>query len=446
MERKKNLRNYYWCIGFILFFTSPGLANQAPEVNIPIQNQQTPEGDLYNFTFPENTFTDPDLDPLTYSATLADDSPLPQWLDFDGPSRTFTGTPSYMDVEMLTIKVMADDGNGGEVADEFVLEIEATTAEIPDPVFLNYLKETYPATINIDDRLIIAEAGFVEEIIIQTELAIENLIGVEFFINLKTFIINTFAQAIDPPDLTKLVKLETLVFFSTPLTNLPNLSNNTNLKEFECTFCELSESPDFSNNVELLKINISFNNTTEFPELSNNIKLEELYLDDNVITEVPDISMLQDLQILSLSSNLISEFSSLSNSELRVLNCSFNELSMLPNLDQLLKLEVLDCSWNNLTELPDLSNHMQLELFNCGNNSLTFEDLQILNIDSYIYGPQAPIYGYAEYYYWQGESVLITIDVDAGLEDNIYSWFLDYQPVSVAMTDVNQLMVYHEGT
>ncbi len=39
-----------------------------------------------------NTFSDVDVgDTLTYSATLADGTPLPSWLSFDAATQTFSG-------------------------------------------------------------------------------------------------------------------------------------------------------------------------------------------------------------------------------------------------------------------------------------------------------------------------------------------------------------------
>ena len=62
-------------------------------------------------------------DTLTYSATLNNGDPLPAWLSFDPATRTFSGTPTNDNVGAITVKVTADDGNGGTVSDSFVLTV-----------------------------------------------------------------------------------------------------------------------------------------------------------------------------------------------------------------------------------------------------------------------------------------------------------------------------------
>ena len=76
-------------------------------------------GNLFAFTFAADTYSDADLDPLTYSAVKSDDTPLPDWLAFDPGTRTFSGTPDVNDSGYLSIKVTADDSNGGSISDIF---------------------------------------------------------------------------------------------------------------------------------------------------------------------------------------------------------------------------------------------------------------------------------------------------------------------------------------
>ncbi|MBN3180282.1 putative Ig domain-containing protein, partial [Pectobacterium parmentieri] len=77
----------------------------------------------FNFTVPAGTFTDPDGDTLTLSATLADGSPLPSWLHFDPTIGTFSGTPGNGDVGMLVIRVTATDGSNTSISTSFGLTV-----------------------------------------------------------------------------------------------------------------------------------------------------------------------------------------------------------------------------------------------------------------------------------------------------------------------------------
>ena len=95
------------------------VANTAPMLDIPIPDQSAPIGTAFSYTVPANTFSDADNDPLTYTATKDDGTPLPTWLSFDHGTRTFSGTPPTTVVIPLPLTVTASDGYGGSVSDMF---------------------------------------------------------------------------------------------------------------------------------------------------------------------------------------------------------------------------------------------------------------------------------------------------------------------------------------
>ncbi|HCS63591.1 MAG TPA: hypothetical protein DIW64_05565, partial [Cellvibrio sp.] len=104
--------------------------NAAPTVANAIPNQSVTEGTALNYSFPSNTFNDPDGDNLSYSATLVDGSPLPAWLQFNQATRTFSGTADDGNVGTVSIRVTAIDGNGESVFDDFDLTVN-NLAEAP---------------------------------------------------------------------------------------------------------------------------------------------------------------------------------------------------------------------------------------------------------------------------------------------------------------------------
>ncbi len=103
--------------------------NLPPVVDNPIPDQQVIEGDVFDFTVPANTFSDPELDTLTLSATLDDDSPLPSWLDFNPITEKFLGVPSHFDIGTLSIKVTATDPFDNFAFDIFDLEVQEDLLE-----------------------------------------------------------------------------------------------------------------------------------------------------------------------------------------------------------------------------------------------------------------------------------------------------------------------------
>ncbi|MDE0471705.1 MAG: putative Ig domain-containing protein [Ekhidna sp.] len=103
--------------------TPQAMLNAAPTVRTMIPDQTATVGTAFRYTFPENTFSDSDGDALTYTAAQGDGTALPTWLTFNANSRTFSGTPQAADAGALTVKVTANDGNGGTVSDSFDITV-----------------------------------------------------------------------------------------------------------------------------------------------------------------------------------------------------------------------------------------------------------------------------------------------------------------------------------
>lgn len=108
----------------------------APFVANPIANQLAPEEAAFSFAVPDNTFDDPDNDPLTYTATLANGDPLPNWLNFDPATQTFSGTPDDPQVGNLQITVTATDPGNASATDTFELDVTAVNdpPELSSPI------------------------------------------------------------------------------------------------------------------------------------------------------------------------------------------------------------------------------------------------------------------------------------------------------------------------
>ncbi len=120
---------------FFITVAAIGSGNNPPVVVVAIQDQTGNAGELWTFTVPSNTFSDPDSDPLTYTATLEGGGALSSWLTFDDQSQIFSGIPSAVEVIRLTVR--AEDGQGGFTLDTFTLTIQDPTNQ--PPVLLNQL-------------------------------------------------------------------------------------------------------------------------------------------------------------------------------------------------------------------------------------------------------------------------------------------------------------------
>jgi hypothetical protein len=103
--------------------------NDAPVAAGAIADAAATEGRLFEFQVPAGAFSDPDGEALQYAATLDDGTPLPAWLTFDAPSRTFGGTPQATDAGTLSVRITASDVGGATASSVFAIIVSpASTA------------------------------------------------------------------------------------------------------------------------------------------------------------------------------------------------------------------------------------------------------------------------------------------------------------------------------
>ncbi len=116
-----------------VFATAP-TTNQTPIVATPLLDQNATENTAFSYVVPATSFTDPDNDSLSYTASLADGSALPGWLTFDAASRTLSGTPDSTASGNYSVKITATDGSNAAVSDSFTLAVQ----DVPGaPIIIN---------------------------------------------------------------------------------------------------------------------------------------------------------------------------------------------------------------------------------------------------------------------------------------------------------------------
>jgi len=111
---------------FVIDVNGVGATNHAPTLDSPLPEQSALTNSNFTFTIPANTFSDADFvggDTLTFSATLADGTSLPSWLNFDSFTGTFSGPPAYMDAGNLNVTVTATDAGGLSASSVFALDV-----------------------------------------------------------------------------------------------------------------------------------------------------------------------------------------------------------------------------------------------------------------------------------------------------------------------------------
>jgi hypothetical protein len=104
-------------------------AFSATVLGTPVVSSQTPtqtwvEGKSVSLALPTNTFTDPQGEGLTYTATLASGLALPSWLTFTPATETFSGTAPGT-AQSLSIKVTATDSSNLSTSETFTANVAA---------------------------------------------------------------------------------------------------------------------------------------------------------------------------------------------------------------------------------------------------------------------------------------------------------------------------------
>ena len=98
-------------------------ANTAPFVLQPAESYTVRPAEPFRYTLPENWFADREDTSLAYGLALADGSPLPEWLQYDGSTRTLSGTPPAGFSGSLKFTVTATDSGGLKARQEWLLSV-----------------------------------------------------------------------------------------------------------------------------------------------------------------------------------------------------------------------------------------------------------------------------------------------------------------------------------
>ena len=118
--------------GDLITVDNVGKNGPAPAVSAPTLTAQTAAqtwklGQAVNFALASNTFTDPQGQTLTYSATLSSGAALPSWLSFNAATGTFAGTVANS-ATGLSVKVTATDASGLSASETFSIATPAPLA------------------------------------------------------------------------------------------------------------------------------------------------------------------------------------------------------------------------------------------------------------------------------------------------------------------------------
>ncbi len=284
----------------------------------------------------------------------------------------------------------------------FFFTLQAQIINIPDPNFKAKLLEASPSNniakdvngnnvvidLNGDNEIQVGEALNIYYLNLFSVVYIENLTGLEEFINLVDLdFTNNMVSDVDLSALTNLRKLkcsnnELSTLDVSILLNLEHLScgsnemtnvvlpNSTNLKYLDLKINWLDEL-DLTNIENLEYLNVRTNDLS-FLDVGNLPNLKYLEFSHTNISSI-DLSNLENLETLSCFSTEISNLDLTNNSNLKELTFGHTSVSNI-DLSNLHNLESLNCGGNDLESL-DISNLPELKFLRCEENNLSQIDM-----------------------------------------------------------------------
>lgn len=158
----------------------------------------------------------------------------------------------------LMVEASDDDGNGGEFCIEVTRLEKDCIVTIPDANFKNYLLGNTDINTNEDNEIQCVEAEDYSGNIICPNLNIQDLTGLEAFMNISALDCNS--NQLTTLDVSKNTNLLTIICHNNKLNTL-NLDNNPGLIGVDCSH-NLIGSLDLSHNPELGQLDARFNRLT----------------------------------------------------------------------------------------------------------------------------------------------------------------------------------------
>lgn len=307
----------------------------------------------------------------------------------------------------ITARATTTDGRkAGTASTEVALPINATY--FPDAAFMGFIangdKDGNVFDTNGDGLLTKAEINAITDIFVHGAVhtgggtngfddnprgAIQNIAGVEYFVNLKNMnaqynninTITDFSKNINLKYLSlydnqlpainveKNTQLETLNVGINSLTTL-DVTKNINLKYLDCKTNNLN-ALDVAKNTLLLEFDCINNQITSL-DLTQNIALTKLYCQTNKLTSL-DVSKNLELVELNCGQNQILTIDVSKNTKLEFLAILSNLFTSL-DVSKNPQLKTLYISWNKITSI-DLSSNPELEFLHGAVNKITSIDL-----------------------------------------------------------------------
>lgn len=128
----------------------------------PLAPMVAQDGRYVDFVIPRETFISRSGDDnLTYSATLLDGAPLPDWLEFDSTAQRFRGTAPLGAPDVMKILLRVTDSTGAELTTtlQIILGEDSAALSVPEVIWLSEHGARSPLSSQLQAAMLTVSAG-----------------------------------------------------------------------------------------------------------------------------------------------------------------------------------------------------------------------------------------------------------------------------------------------
>lgn len=321
----------------------------------------------------------------------------------------------------------------------FVLALPSVAQYItlPDPQFVQFLKDNYPSVLNANLQLDTNKAKTIVDKMVAGRKNIKNAEGVQYFHKLTQLQLDNNGLE-SMPNIDSLQDITVLLLDTNRLKKIPTLTGLSSLVTINVYNNLLDTVPSVKGLRFLKRLFISNNKIRKFPDVTGCDSLAHIVASNNLFTEIPDLRGNPRMRRLLLTYCRIkyADFSRIPTvTEIHLNN---NLLTEFPDISARTNLKELKLAYNKLDSIPDMTGFTQLIDLDLAGNKFTFEDLVKFkpnpNMALYRYTDQALVGTSDSVSLREKDNYSVTWPAKDPLPDNQYVWYQN--GLAVATTNV----------
>ena len=251
---------------------------------------------------------------------------------------------------------------------------------------------------------------------------VNNLEGIQNFINLEELSINVNNTINDLTPIKNLINLKKIYIIGSTISDISPLTNLLNLEYLLISDANIYDLTPTSNLVKLKELTLTGNNITDITPLKNLINLETLMISDNNISNIDVLRNLNNLETVVIHNTKVSDISVLSSLPDLEFIGAFGIPTSIENMAKVYQ----PLSNKGVHILTDY-NELELSSIKIGNGQIIGKDLSAYELEDYLmknHGTVKTLDGNVDLTFWvtKNDSMYTGDDYDIKVEFPIRSY------------------------